>query len=178
MSPDANGTRTEVLDVRGLRFASEKNVVEAALGRRPGVLEVDANPTAQTATVTFDPVEATVGDLRGWVQECGYHCAGMSVPNHVCEPLPEIDAGHHHDTRHHAEHRDPAAMAAEPAAGHAGHDHHGGDGMSMAAMAADMRNRFLVAVVFALIITMYSHIGMEILGLDLPVPFGLRSDVW
>ena len=158
MDADHAGTRTEVLDVRGLRFASEKNVVEATLGRRPGVLEVDANPTAQTATVTFDPTLATLGDLRGWVQECGYHCAGMSVPNHVCEPLPDVDAGHHPD--------------------HAGHDHHGGDGMSMVAMAADMRNRFVVAVVFALIITMYSHIGMDILGLNLPVPFGMRSDVW
>jgi Cu2+-exporting ATPase len=152
----ACGSRTEVLDVRGLRFATEKNVVEAALGRRPGVLEVDANPTAQTATVTFDPTQATVGDLRGWVQECGFHCAGMSVPNHVCEPLPAIDAGHHH----------------------AGHGHPGGDDMSMAAMAADMRNRFVVALAFALVITMYSHIGMDILGLHLPVPFGLRSDVW
>ena len=48
----------------------------------------------------------------------------------------------------------------------------------MASMVTDMRNRFLVAVVFALTITMYSHIGMDILGLDLPVPFGMRNDVW
>jgi len=48
----------------------------------------------------------------------------------------------------------------------------------MAAMAADMRNRFVVALVVALIITLYSHIGMEILGLDPPVPFALRNDVW
>jgi Cu2+-exporting ATPase len=175
MNTETSGTRTEVLDMRGLRFASEKNVVEAALGRRPGVLAVDANPTAQTATVTFDPTEATVGDLRGWVVECGYHCAGMSVPNHVCEPLPEIDAGHHHHAHHDLEHEGHAADASEAMAGHA---HHGGGDMSMAAMAADMRNRFVVALVFALVITMYSHIGMEILGLDLPVPFGLRSDVW
>jgi len=88
----------------------------------------------------------------------------MSVPNHVCEPLPAIDAGHRHD--------------AHPPVEPDGHAHHGGDGMSMAAMAADMRNRFVVALVFALIITMYSHIGMDILGLDLPVPFCVRSDVW
>src|SRR4029079_15274268 len=29
-----------------------------------------------------------------------------------------------------------------------------------------------------LIITMYSHIGMDLLGLHLPVPFGVRGDVW
>ena len=50
--------------------------------------------------------------------------------------------------------------------------------MSMAAMATDMRNRFIVGLVFAVTITMYSHIGMDILGLHLPVPFGLRGDVW
>jgi Cu2+-exporting ATPase len=70
-----SSTRSEVFDVRGLRFASEKNVVVA-------------NPTAQTATVTFDPANATIDDLRSWIRECGYHCAGLSVPNHVCEPGP------------------------------------------------------------------------------------------
>ncbi len=181
-----NGSRTEVLDVRGLRFASEKNVVEAALGRRPGVIDVVANPTAQNATVTFDPSAATVEDLRSWVQECGYHCAGLSVPNHICEPMPAphvdgADDGHDgHGTTQVEDHLDHDAHQGHPETmepGHAGH-HHGGGDMSMAAMAADMRNRFVVALVFALVITMYSHIGMDILGLHLPVPFGIRNDVW
>jgi Cu2+-exporting ATPase len=159
--------QTEVLDIRGLRFATETNVVEAVLGRRPGVLEVDANGTAQTATVTFDPAQASLRDLQGWVQECGYHCAGLSVPHHLCAPMPAetaIPAGGAHEMAGH-----------DTAADMAGHDH---GGMSMEDMAADMRNRFVVAVVLALVITMYSHIGMEILGLDLPIPFGIRNDVW
>jgi len=44
-----------VLHVAGMYRASEKAVVEAALGRSPGVLAVQANPVAQTATVRFDP---------------------------------------------------------------------------------------------------------------------------
>ena len=32
-----------------------RTVAEAVLSRRPGVLSVDANPVAQTATVTYDP---------------------------------------------------------------------------------------------------------------------------
>ncbi len=40
-------------EVRGLNWASEKAVVERVLGRRPGVRLVEANPVAQTATVTF-----------------------------------------------------------------------------------------------------------------------------
>ena len=46
---------TVVLHVGGLHYASEKAVVEGVLGRRPGVLAVDANPAAQTAAVTYDP---------------------------------------------------------------------------------------------------------------------------
>lgn len=161
-----------VLDVRGLHFATEQLVVQAALGRRPGVLGVEANAVAQTATVTFDPALTTVEHLRSWVQECGYHCAGRSVPAHICEPMPEAhataDGAAGHPDHRHADHR-PAG---------ASHHHHGDDGASMASMAVDMRNRFLVALFFALVITTYSHIGMDILGLHPPVPFGIRNDVW
>ena len=61
--------------------------VEAVLGRRPGVLAVEANPVAQTATVTYDPTRTSVAELTGWIRDCGYHCAGQSVPDHVCDPL-------------------------------------------------------------------------------------------
>jgi hypothetical protein len=56
---------------------------------------------------------------------------------------------------------------------------HGGLGeMSMASMAADMRNRFVVAAVFAAAVLVWSPIGTDVLGLHVPVPFGLRADVW
>ncbi|MFD4191932.1 heavy metal translocating P-type ATPase [Amycolatopsis thermoflava] len=156
------GVRPEnvVLDVSGLLRASEGNVVDARLRRQPGVLDVAANPVAQTATVTFDPSRASVAGLRRWVQECGYHCAGQSVPNHVCDPLEEPG----HAGR---EPRSPEVM-----------EHGDHAGMSMAAMVADMRNRFLVALVFSVPILLWSPIGTEVFGLHLPVPFGWRPDVW
>ena len=46
---------TTVLHVGGLQYASEKSVVERVLGARPGVVAVEANAVAQTATVGFDP---------------------------------------------------------------------------------------------------------------------------
>ena len=58
---------TAVLHVGGLHYATEKAVVEAALSRRPGVIAVDANPVAQTATVTFDGRETSVEELARWV---------------------------------------------------------------------------------------------------------------
>jgi Cu2+-exporting ATPase len=139
---------TAVLDVRGMLRASEKGVVETVLGRRPGVERVEANPVAQTATVTYDPRVTSLAALRRWVEECGYHCAGQSVPAH-------------------------AAGAGPAPAGHAGHA-----GMSMATMAADMRNRFLVAAVFSAPILLWSAIGRDVLGFTAAAPFGLRDDVW
>lgn len=46
---------TVVLHTGGLNWASEKAFVEAVLGRRLGVQAVEANPVAQTATITYDP---------------------------------------------------------------------------------------------------------------------------
>ena len=192
---------TAILDVRPMLFGSEKAVVEAVLGRRPGVERVEANPVSQTATVVYDPTQTSLADLRRWVEDCGMHCAGQSVPNHICDPLMEPDPpdGHSHhpvavDTQPPAEpnHQHPPT-AAPAAGGHGGHaapaeaplrsphemmGHGGHAGMSMEAMVADMRNRFLVAALFSIPILLWSPIGREVLGFQVPAPFGLRDDVW
>src|SRR3954453_10454804 len=158
--------QTVVLHVGGLHYASEKNVVEQVLGHRPGVLAVEANPVAQTATVTFDPTETSVEDLRGWVEQCGYHCAGQSAPGHVCDPLVDPDHGPH----------DHAAV--ERADNAHGHGHGGHAGMSMEAMERDMRNRFLVALAVTLPTVLWSMVGTKLLGTELATPFGIDRDVW
>ena len=183
---------TVVVHTGGLNWATEKNVVESVLMRRPGVVEVDANPVAQTATVTIDPVATSIADLQGWIRACGLHCAGRSVPNHVCDPMEEpagaamAPADHAgHATMDHAEHA--AAPAPAEHEGHAAapattpHDmmgHGGHADMSMAEMVRDMRNRFAVAVIFSIPILLWSAIGREVLGFSAPAPFGLRDDVW
>jgi P-type Cu2+ transporter len=156
-----------ILHVGGLHYASEKAVVERHLGAQPGVLAVEANPVAQTATVEYDPARTDVAKLKQWVEECGFHCAGRSVPGHICDPLADEHAEHPHD---HA-----AAERAEQADGH-GHGGHAG--MSMAAMVRDMRNRFLVALVFAIPIAIWSPLGKSIFGSTPPTPFGMRTDLW
>lgn len=93
---------TAVLHVGGLHYASEKSVVERVLLNRAGVVAVEANPVAQTATLTFDPCETSVAALRGWVEDCGYHCAGESVPGHLCDPLAAPQP-YDHDARERAE---------------------------------------------------------------------------
>ena len=54
---------TVIMDVRGVLCASSAARVEAVIGRRPGVLSVDANAVGQTATVSFDPARTSVQTL-------------------------------------------------------------------------------------------------------------------
>ena len=181
---------------------SEKAVVESVLGRQPGVHGVEANPVAQTATVSYDPTQTSVADLRRIVEECGYHCSGQSVPRHVCDPTAEptgaatasAPAASDGYRVHHAPSVAPgkSATAATPSTHETGRHqvetglrspqevmgHGGHEGMSMSAMVADMRNRFLVAAVFAIPIVLWSKIGREVFGFTVAPPFGLRDDVW
>jgi len=202
------GSVSVVLNVGGLHWATSQDVVERALAGRPGVVDVAANAVSQTALVTYDPSVTSMTQLVGWVRDCGYHCSGRSVPDHVCDPMAEPapagttaahleHAGHavhvaeaEHTGRGAPEVAQPAAATADHV-GHAGHDaaasptssphdamgHGGHAGMSMADMVADMRRRFLVALVLSIPILLWSPIGRDVLGSDVPAPFGLRDDV-
>ncbi len=181
---------TVVLHVGGLNWASEKAVVERVLSRRPGVEYVEANPVSQTATVAYDPDRTSVAALKRWVEECGLHCAGQSVPTHVCDPLEEPDPAQ--DMR--AMHGQAAAPVAESMPmEHAGHamagevavpsphevmGHGGHAGMSMDEIVRDMRTRFLVAALLSIPILLWSRIGREVLGFTVTAPFGFRDDVF
>ena len=170
-----------VLEVGGLQWSTSAAVVESALMRRPGVTAVQANAVNQTATVTYDPAMTSVVQLADWLRDCGFHCAGRSVPDHICDPMSEPSGP---PAEHPAEH-----LAAGE---HGGHEHgggiersphemmgHGGHaGMSMDAMVRDMRNRFLVALVLSIPIMLWSPMGRDMLGFRVPAPFGLRDDVF
>lgn len=194
-----------VLEVSGVRWASSKAVAESVLSRRPGVVDVEVNPVAQTANVTFDAGVTTVAQLRQWVIDCGYHCAGQSVPDHICDPghgpgdhgspsqFAAVDAiggpheraapaaqgaaehpGDHAPDPHGHGERQSAAQTPQDAMGHGGHH----AGASMDGMVRDMRNRFLIALLLSIPITLWSPIGREVLGFSVPAPFGLRDDVF
>ena len=190
-------SETAVLQVGGLHWATSEPIVEKTLARRPGVLAVEANVSSQTATVTYDPGRTSVAQLAGWVTDCGYHCAGQSVPDHVCDPMSEPTTTHSPadptsptGRRAHAGPPGAAAQGHEAHAGHGGTDEadrsaeavmgHGGGhgGGSMEDMARDMRNRFLVAAVLSVVILLWSPIGREVLGFTVSAPFGLRDDVF
>ncbi len=190
--------RTVVLEVSGVNWASSKAVVETTLRRQPGVVSVEANPVAQTAKVTYDPDITSQAQLRQWIIECGYHCDGQSVPQHICDPAfdqartsastrPGVDAsttpGSPDQPAHiDHEHMDHDAHAGIPAPSRSSQDvmGHGGShgGASMASMIRDMRNRFLVAAILSIAIILWSPIGRQVFGFTVPAPFGLRDDVF
>ena len=193
-SSDAHRSRdnieTAVLHVGGLNFASEKHVVERVLAQRPGVRSVEANPVAQTATVRYDTNETTIAQLRSWIRDCGFHCAGRSVPEHICDAMEEAHpgvaaspqaletkqtSGQATDAARDEGHGHGADLSQSPhdAMGHGGHA-----GMSMDDMVRDMRNRFFVAVALSIPILLWSRIGREVLGFSTAAPFGLRDDVF
>lgn len=166
-------TTTAVLEVHGLQWASSAAVVEAALLRRPGVTSVQANAVNQTATVAYDPAVTSVAELSRWVRDCGFHCAGRSVPDHVCEPMSEPPGQPAPEQPHH-DHGGAAPRTPQDMMGHGG----GHGGMSMEDMVRDMRNRFLVALVLSIPIMLWSPMGRDMFGFTVPAPFGLRDDVF
>ncbi len=159
--------RRVVLETGGLNDIGETTIVERALAGRPGVQSVGANAISQTATVEYDPDVTSPVELRRWIEECGYHCAGESVPDHLCPVLltPSTEAA----APPHEAHDD----AMPGAGGHAAHA-----GMSMASMARDMRNRFVVAAALSLPIMLWSPMGEAILGRQLAAPFGLSPEAF
>ena len=136
-------TATRTLDASGVQWASSKAVAEKILRQRPGVMDVSVNPVSQTASVTYDTAITDVGELAQWIRDCGLHCAGESLPDHLCDVEAAPAAGHdghaHHVTEARASHTehsmhqmhsqaDDASAAVvpdqDPHAGHAGHAGH------------------------------------------------------
>ena len=67
----------------------------------------------------------------------------------------------------------PPERSMQDTMGHGGHG-----GMSMDGMIKDMRNRFILAAVLSIPITLWSPIGRDVFGFTAPTPFGLRDDIF
>lgn len=160
---------TKSFEIEGLFGALDHIAIEKKLQRIPGVASVAVNGASTTATIAFDEAIVTTEDIVRAIKECGFHCTGASLPAHIC-PAETADhkGGHHHPASH-------------TAAGGEGRDLHAdmghGAGGDMQAMVKDMRNRFIMAAVFAVPVFLYSQMG-GMLGFELQPPFGMRHDVF
>ena len=188
--------KTSTVEVGELVSSLSATGVQRQLEALPGVHHADVNYVAGSATVHYDEHSVTLQDIRERVVECGYHCRGELRPQHVCLPDDHAERADHerhvghgahagHATHAHGPHAPVSAhVAPSPSAEHHGHGAEGAHatsdmmhdmghapGMSMQDMANDMRNRFLVALFFAVPVFLYSPMG-KMFG-DFATPFGL-----
>ena len=167
--------QTTTLEVRGQFEGLDHLGVEKQLLKTPGVIGARANPASESVTVDFDERSVTAAALRRVINDCAFHCRGTPVPRHICDINSDVVADDPHARRHDAPHKGTHADSAQPLGDEVAHEMGHGAGMDMAAMARDMRNRFIVSLVFTLPIFALAPMGMDrpllapppFLGLDL-----------
>jgi Cu2+-exporting ATPase len=169
--------RESVLQINDFIHAGCAPSVEKALLKLPGVHHASANYLNSTASVHFDETRVTLAQLQAAVKDCGYVCAGESTPAHMAHGEHDPHAGHTMPTP--AEDHSAHAGHAMPSAPVMDHSAHGGHaGMTADDMARDMRNRFLVSLALTIPVFLFSHLATQILGLHLPLPFGMDNKLF
>lgn len=179
--------KTSTVEVSGLTSVLGDLGVEKQLLRLPGVTHAHVDYVTQSATVVYDETVTDLQTIKDRVRDCGFHCGGELLPQHLCEPRDppgEVAIAHPGHMQAiaephaaHEEHRHGATV--ETGARHAeamSHEMGHGPGMDMQAMVRDMRNRFWVALVFTVPLFIYSPMG----GMFAPPapPGGLDLDIW
>lgn len=188
--------KTTVIDVRDLLSPLSALGVEKQLVKMPGIKQADVNSVSGSARVVYDETVTGLSAIKAKVRECGHHCGGELVPPILSEPdhspgntqvmaepakvtavpaTPPAPAQHPQHTEH------PGTAPIAQSADHAdmdsmGHEMGHGAGMDMQAMARDMRNRFFIALAFALPVFLYTSMGMAFLKLE--PPFGMDRNIF
>ncbi len=198
--------KTTTIEVGQLVSTLSAAGVQKQLELLPGVHRANVNYVAGSATVHYDEAKTTLKAIRQRVVDCGYHCGGEMLPAHVCDrpadskSPPDAHAGHAGHTNpvagaarglptsakrkssakadSHAAHQGPGDAASHAMGDQADmmHDMGHGSGMSMEAMARDMRNRFFIALLFSIPVFLYSPMG-KMFG-DFATPFGLEQKLF
>ena len=82
------GPAEAVLPIEGMTCASCVRRVEKSLAAVPGVAEANVNFATEQAVVRFDPLRASLRDLRAAVDKAGYRVGELSEP--VPPPAPIV----------------------------------------------------------------------------------------
>src|SRR4051794_34640541 len=175
---------TVTFPIGGCNFASCGRDLEKRLARVSGIVQVNASYVSQTATITYDETQLSLTHLQELVRDCGFGCGEpltMGAARTVAPAAPPPPHGpeqvvSEHEAAMHAH----VEQAMQP--GHGGMEHGGAMMHDMsepamaAAMEADMRRRFWIALVLTIPIVLYSSLGTSVLRLSLPVPFGINRN--
>ena len=184
--------KTSIIDVRDLLSPLSARGVEKQLTQMPGVQQAEVNLVSGSATVLYDETLTRLDAILAKVRECGHHCSGELVSKHLFEqahssgdtklaidsaralppPIQPAPTEHHR----HVEQAGAAQAAEHGDMDSMGHEMDHGTGMDMQAMARDMRNRFFVALAFAIPVFLYASMGLE--SLKLEPPFGIERNIF
>jgi Cu2+-exporting ATPase len=168
--------KTATIDISSFQTPLDPLIVEKRLRAIFGVQKVSANFASASATVTFDDLVTDVNSLRQVVMACGFHCSGEAVPRNILAPRvtapPARRAAHPHGVQT----EKPAAATGQAMADMADMGH--GPGMDVRAMARDMRNRFLIALVFTIPIFFLAPMGMDFLRVTPPFGWDLNATLF
>ncbi|KKC34412.1 ATPase P, partial [Devosia psychrophila] len=176
-------------DVGNLTSILDFTAVEKRLSALPGVTAVNMNAASTTASVAFDDTKTSAEAIAREIEACGFHCRGEIVPRHLCSPdsitmpparrdapaAPARDehAGHAAMTQPAADRKGTAAPTTSRDA--MAHEMGHGSGGDMQSMVKDMRNRFLISLVFSIPIFLLEPMGLG--GPLLRPPFGLSMNL-
>ena len=177
----ATEVETITLEVQGLFEELDHLAVERQLRSVAGVRDARANPASESVTIDFDEQLTSPSDLRAVINDCGFHCRGRPAPSHVCAVGAAIVAdgraagpGPRHGHQGAADLPADEARLRDETAHEMGH----GSGMDMAAMARDMRNRFLISLIFALPMLALAPMGMGEPMIEPPAALGLDKTMF
>ena len=126
----------------------------AAIKQLPHIVDAHVDAKQKVARVTVHASMTDAGTLRRQIEDCNFR-------NPV--PLPKAEVSSHQSMHH-------AAAKTAAHGGHASMGHDMSDPRMAAAMEADMRRRFWVALVLSLPVVAYSSLGALLVGRDLPAP--------
>ncbi|MGZ3582536.1 MAG: heavy metal translocating P-type ATPase [Ktedonobacterales bacterium] len=176
--------RTVTFPIGECNCASCGRDLEKRMAHFSAIAQVNANYVSQTATITYDEAQLSQRHLEELVQDCGFGCgeplAMGAAPSVVPTASAPPDRAEHVVPEHEAATHAHVEQAMQP--GHGGMAHSGGMMHDMsepamaAAMAADMRRRFWIALVLTIPIVLYSSLGTSVLHVHLPLPFGTNRN--
>ena len=198
--------KTIVIGIEGMMSICDGLGVEKRLLNYPGIYDIEANFLTGTATVKYDESKVTLEEIKKLISECSYHCSGEQVPAHISKPLdPPPDShsaaayqrrsssatqlqlkeqvsSHTSSTTHeevspeHVGHDKATEMGSKQATAMS-HEMGHGVGMSMEEMVRDMRRRFIVALVLAIPVFIYSPLFTQVFKIQAPLPLGISNEV-
>ena len=126
---------TSTVEVDDLLSSLGAQGIERQLKRIVGVGRVSVNPVSGATTVVYDSAKTDLPAIEAAIKECGYHCAGEALPNHICKDhraskkfKPAAVMSKAGSSDKHESHAKAAALGRKPGANteeKAGHKAHG-----------------------------------------------------